>query len=246
MKPGFSLSRVLHPVTATIFPSFCRLCGGALDEPGEKIVCTRCFDRIEVHRGPVCPVCGRFYQQATATGQLCGSCLERAPEFSRHRSLGPYSGRLKEVILLFKYKSCEILSRPLSEIAYRQFAGDGLFEDLDFIVPVPLHRKREKQRGFNQAELLGRALSRWSGVPVLSGVLIKIRNTPAQVSLEAAEREINLRRAFMVKNASKISGRVVLLVDDVFTTGSTLTECAAELRRAGAEEVRGLTLARAV
>ncbi|MDI6698531.1 MAG: ComF family protein [Candidatus Saccharicenans sp.] len=245
MKLRFRLSRAFHPVTVTVFPSFCRLCGRALDDPDEKIICARCLETVEIHRGPVCPVCGRFYQQAAASGQPCGQCLERAPEFSRHRSLGPYSGRLKEVILLFKYRSYEILSRPLSAMAFRHFAGGDLFEGLDYIVPVPLHRKREKQRGFNQAELLGRGLSDLSGLPLLSGVLVKIRNTPPQVSLEAAERETNLRKAFMVKKAGKIAGRRVLLVDDVFTTGSTLRECAARLRAAGAIEIRALTLARA-
>ncbi|MCX8161005.1 MAG: ComF family protein [Candidatus Saccharicenans sp.] len=242
----FRLSRMMHPVALTVFPSFCRLCGRALGEPGEKVICGCCLERVEVHRGPVCPVCGRFYQQAAAAGHSCGQCLEQSPPFSWHRSLGPYAGRLKEIILLFKYKDCEILSRPLASIAYRHFAAQGLFDGLDLIVPVPLHRKREKQRGFNQAELLGRALSDLSGVPMLAGVLIKARNTPAQVSLEAAERERNLRGAFEVRKPGKVAGRITLLVDDVFTTGSTLRECAGELLRAGAREVRALTMARAV
>lgn len=246
MKLRFRLSRAIHPVTVTVFPSFCRLCGRALEAPGEKIICTRCLDRVEFHHGPVCPVCGRFYHQAAAAGHLCGQCLERQPAFSRHRSLGPYSGRLKELILLFKYKGCESLSRVLALMAYEHLAEDGLFEGLDFILPVPLHRKREKHRGFNQAELLGRALSGLSDIPLLPRVLIKVRNTPAQVSLEAAEREKNLRGAFEVRKAGKIAGRTVLLVDDVYTTGSTLKECATELLRAGAREVRALTMARAV
>lgn len=246
MRLRLQLGRVLHPVTVTVFPSFCRICGRALEEPGEKIICGRCLDRVEFHRGPVCPVCGRFYQQPAAEGYPCGQCLEQTPPFSRHRSLGPYSGRLKEALLLFKYKGCEVLGRVLGGMAYEHLAADGLFEGLDFIVPVPLHRKREKERGFNQAELLGRALSDRSGVPLLLGVLIKVRYTPAQVSLEAADRETNLRKAFTVRKAGKITGRTVLLVDDVFTTGSTLRECAAELSRAGAREVRALSLARAV
>lgn len=246
MRLRLQLGRVLHPLTVTVFPSFCRLCGRALEDPGEKIICSRCLGRVEFHRGPVCPVCGRFYHQAAASGLLCGHCLERPEPFSRHRSLGPYSGRLKEIILLFKYKGCEVLGRVLGKMAYDQLATDGLFSGLDFILPVPLHRKREKQRGFNQAELLGRALSDLSGVPLLLRVLIKVRYTPAQVSLEAAERESNLRGAFGVRKPGQIDGRTVLLVDDVFTTGSTLRECAGELRRAGAREVRALTVARAV
>ncbi|MCR4409390.1 MAG: ComF family protein [Candidatus Saccharicenans sp.] len=246
MKLRLRLGRVMHPVTVTVFPSFCRLCGRTLEDPGQKIVCGHCLDRVEFHHGPVCPVCGRFYHQPAASGHLCGHCLERPEPFSRHRSLGPYAGRLKEIILLFKYKECEALGRVLGQMAYDRLATDGLFAGLDFIVPVPLHRKREKRRGFNQADLLGRALSDLSGVPLLPRVLIKVRYTPAQVSLEAAERESNLRGAFGVRKAGRIDGRTILLVDDVFTTGSTLRECAAELRRAGAREVRALTVARAV
>lgn len=246
MRLRLHLGRVLHPVTVTVFPSFCRLCGRALEGSEEKIICARCLARVEFHKGPVCPICGRFYHQPAASGYICGLCQERPGPFSRHRSLGPYSGRLKEVILLFKYKGCEVLGRVLAGMAYKHLAGDGLFDGLDFIVPVPLHPKREKQRGFNQAELLGRTLSDLSGVPLLSGVLIKIRNTPAQVSLEAAQRETNLRAAFTVRKARKLADRIVLLVDDVFTTGSTLRECAGQLLQAGVREARALTVARAV
>ena len=240
-------SRVFYPLTITIFPSFCRLCGRALEDYEEKVVCGRCLQQVAIHRGPVCPVCGRFYQQEEAAGQVCGQCLEAAPLLlSRHRSLGPYTGRLKEIILLFKYKGCEVLSRPLSRMVYENLAGDGIFSGLDCILPVPLHRKRERMRGFNQAGLLGLSISRLSGLPFLTGVLVKTRNTLAQVSLEAAERETNLRGAFEVRKPGLVKGRAVLLVDDVFTTGSTLRECARVLRRSGALEVRALTLARTV
>ncbi|MGB9906123.1 MAG: ComF family protein [Candidatus Saccharicenans sp.] len=240
------LHRVFHPLTLTVFPSFCRLCSRALEDPEERVVCSRCLHQVEIHRGPVCPVCGRFYQQEASAGQVCGQCLEAPPHLSRHRSLGPYSGRLKELILLFKYKGCEVLSRPLGLMAYEYLAGDGIFAGLDCILPVPLHRKRKKMRGFNQAELLGRILSDLSGLPLLTRVLVKTRNTPTQVSLEAAERETNLRGAFKVRKPGQIEKRRLLLVDDVFTTGSTLRECAKELRKSGALEVRAITLARAL
>ena len=131
-------------------------------------------------------------------------------------------------------------------MVYENLAGDGIFTGLDCILPVPLHRKREKMRGFNQAELLGRSISRLSSLPLLRGVLVKTRNTPAQVSLEAAERETNLRGAFEVRKPALVKGQTVLLVDDVFTTGSTLRECSRVLGQSGALEVRALTLARAL
>lgn len=176
---------------------------------------------------------------------MCGSCLRELPPFSRHRSVGLYSGRLKEIIILFKYKGNEVLSQPLARLAFETLSQDGIFRGVDGIVPVPLHRKREKMRGFNQSELLARQLSRYCSLPVLSGFLYKIRNTPAQVSLEAQKRETNLKGAFKVRRADKLKGRSILLVDDVFTTGSTIGECSQALRTAGVREVRALTLARA-
>ncbi len=138
------------------------------------------------------------------------------------------------------------MRRPLAIMLQEVLEREGLLENVDLIIPVPLHRKREKSRGYNQAALLSSALSELTGVPWLSEALVRTRNTPPQVSLQAAERITNLKGAFKVKKAEKVAGRVVLLVDDVFTTGSTLRECAGELSKAGAREVRAATLARAV
>ncbi|MDI6846068.1 MAG: ComF family protein [Candidatus Saccharicenans sp.] len=230
----------------TFFPSRCLLCRQLLEKPGEKIVCHRCLSLVEAHRGPVCPVCGRFYHNPSASSFPCGDCLEQPPSYSRHRSFGPYSGQLKEIILLFKYRGHEGLRRPLAIMLQEVLEREGLLENVDLIIPVPLHRKREKSRGYNQAALLSSALSKLTGVPWLSDALVRTRNTPPQVSLQAAERQTNLEGAFKVKKTEKVAGRVVLLVDDVFTTGSTLRECAGELRKAGVGEVRAATLARAV
>ncbi|MGB9894147.1 MAG: ComF family protein [Candidatus Saccharicenans sp.] len=152
---------------------------------------------------------------------------------------------MKEAIILFKYKGYENLSRPLASLAYKALADKGIFSGIDFILPVPLHKKREKARGFNQSELLARELSRLSSIPTLSGLLVKIKNTPAQVSLEATDREVNLKGAFQVKKIERIKGQSLLLIDDVFTTGSTLKECSLVLYEAGAKEIKALTLARA-
>ena len=114
------------------------------------------------------------------------------------------------------------------------------------VVAVPLHPKRKKQRGFNQAMVLAKELGRLGGVEVVENALVKIKNVAPQTSLEEAkEREKNVSRAFGIKAREKIEGKVVLLVDDVYTTGSTIKECSSVLNQAGAEEVRALTIARA-
>ncbi|MBC7362544.1 MAG: ComF family protein [Candidatus Aminicenantes bacterium] len=245
MKPLTFINRLIQPVKITIFPSFCKVCGRLLEKSDEKIVCQECLSRVEIHRGLVCQVCGRFLYHETTGSSTCLECQKNPPPFTRHRSLGPYSGRLKELIILFKYKGYEALSQPLAGLAYKNFITDGLFPGVDFILPVPLYRLKERDRGFNQAELLARELSRLSRRPVLKGVLVKTKNTAAQVSLEAKARESNLKGAFAVRKPEKIQGCTLLLVDDVYTTGSTIRECAQVLRQAGAREIRALTLARA-
>lgn len=239
------ISRLLQPVKITVFPSFCQICGNLLEDPEEKVVCQKCLSRVIIHRGQVCEVCGRFFYHGVKIPSICLDCGQNPPPFSKHRSLGPYQGRLKELIILLKYKGGEPLSRPLAGLAFNNFKDNGFFQDIDYILPVPLHKMREKERGYNQAELLGRELGKLIQKPVLKHILIKSRNTPAQVSLEAREREINLKGAFSVRKKDKIKGATVLLIDDVYTTGSTLRECALVLQQAGVKEIKALTLARA-
>ncbi len=228
-----------------IFPSFCRLCSNPLGRAGEKVVCRECLARLVPRRGPVCLCCGRFLEGA-GEDHLCAKCLDRPPAFSRHRSCGRYDGVLKDLILLFKYGRVPVLSPVLGRYAAESLGADEeVWEGLDYIVPVPLHRKRRRERGFNQSQLLAGDLARIQRFEVLERCLVKVRNVPPQTSLEGAGREGNVRGAYAARGARKIAGKTLLLVDDVFTTGSTLRECSRVLMSAGAREVRALTLAQA-
>jgi ComF family protein len=228
-----------------VFPSSCRLCAAILDEPGERIVCRDCLGRLVPRQGPVCPVCGRFLESA-GEEHPCGRCLEAPPAFSFHRSCGAYAGTLKDVVLLFKYRKCAPLSRPLARLAEASLASEArLWEGADFLVPVPLHRARRRDRGFNQSRLLARDLAKGRGMKVLGGVLVKARNAPPQAGLRATEREKNVVGAYAVRRPDRIRGRTLVIVDDVTTTGATLRECARVLMQAGAKEVRAITLAQA-
>lgn len=228
-----------------LFPSFCRLCRDILDEPGEKVVCRDCLAKLAPRNGPSCPRCGRFTESPGAD-DLCARCLEKAPAFSLHRSCGAYGGMLKDVILLFKYRKYAPLSRPLARYAEACLASETpLWEGADFIVPVPLHRARRRERGFNQARLLARELAKLRGMKVLGGCLVKARNVPPQAGLRAAEREKNVRSAYDVKRPARVRGKTLVVIDDVTTTGATLRECARVLVEAGAKEVRAITLAQA-
>jgi ComF family protein len=232
-------------VELLVFPSACRLCAAVLDEPGERIVCRDCLGRLVPRQGSVCPVCGRFLDSA-GEDHACGRCLEARPAFSLHRSCGAYAGTLKDVVLLFKYRRCAPLSGPLARFAEAALASEPrLWEGADFLVPVPLHRTRRRDRGFNQSRLLARDLAKPRGLKVLGGALIKSRNAPPQAGLRAAERERNVVDAYAVRRPDRVKGRTLILVDDVTTTGATLRECARVLMDAGAKEVRAVTLAQA-
>jgi competence protein ComFC len=238
-------SALARHVELLLFPSFCRICSNPLGRPGERIVCEECLGRLRPRRGPVCVCCGRFFDGA-GESHLCRRCLERRPPYSLQRSCGPYGGVLKDLILLYKYGRLAGLSRPLGLFAEEALGGEKeLWAEADFLVPVPLHPRRERERGFNQSRLLAAELAGRRGIRVLGGSLVKVRNVPPQTSLQGEGREANVRGAYEVRGRRRIEGKVLVLVDDVFTTGSTLRECSRALRRAGAAEVRALTLAQA-
>ncbi len=229
-----------------VFPSSCLLCSRPLDAPGERIVCRGCLDRLTVRRGSCCLCCGRFFE-GVGEPHLCIRCLEKPPAFTRHRSCGRYDGELRDLILAFKYKRMPVLAKVLGRFAVDALGGDeDLWQGLDMIVPVPLHARRKRERGFNQSRLLARELGRAEGVEVEAKLLRKMKNVPPQAGLEGRERrEENVRGVYGMRNPRRVRGKTVLLVDDVFTTGATIRECSRVLKEAGAAEVRALTIAQA-
>jgi competence protein ComFC len=227
------------------FPSFCKICGCFLENPEEKIVCARCLREMNPSRRAFCWRCGRFFSR-TGAPYLCEECLKKSPVYTYHRSCGSYSGRLRDVILLFKYRKYRVLGRPLAEFMQSTLQDHPqVWRNADLVVPVPLHKKRKRERGFNQSLILARHLSLWLKLPLDSGILFRPVFRPPQTSLNAAERRRNTRGVFAVKNPHKIQKKTVLLVDDVYTTGATLQECGRILLQSGARDIRAVTLARA-
>jgi ComF family protein len=194
---------------------------------------------VAIVLAPACVACERVLE-APLAGPACAACLDDA-----RRAGGHYDGALRLMIHAFKYDGRRSLARPLAAIICDRSAH--VLRGADCLVPVPLHPWRRLRRGFNQAADLARQLDR----PVI-GALWRVRSTAAQAGLTASARRRNVRGAFrlspLLSAASRrqfIDGRVVVLVDDVITTGATLGECAGVLTRAGAREVRAVTLARA-
>jgi ComF family protein len=198
---------------------------------------------------PWCEVCGVPFptfapaaSHAIAAGQ-CGLCTTRRPAFTYARSAGLYEGTLREAVHAFKFAGKTALARVLTELAIEQ-CGEALRVLPDVVVPVPLHRSRQRERGFNQSALLAAGIARRLAVPCSGPLLRRRRPTRAQSDLSAGERRANVRGAFVASGG--VAGRHVLVVDDVLTTGATVSECAHALLGAGAVTVGVLTVARVV
>ena len=243
LRHGFLASIKLAELI--FFPSFCEICSSLLESPDDKIVCHSCLHSIKLPRTSYCSRCGRFFD-SLGDPHLCSRCAQKPPSFSAHYSSGRYQGILKDVILLFKYRKFSILGKELARLALNNLTNKReFFSGLEIVVPVPLHSIKKKQRGFNQAETIAREIAKQLNTDYVKDALVKKKNTPPQTSLLAEERRQSIKNAFDLKKRERIEGKIVLLVDDVYTTGSTLQECSRVLIQGGAQDVRALTLAQA-
>ena len=233
-------------LVALLFPDSCRICQRPVESFSTVPICEDCFGSIRPYEGLECDRCGLFLQgSAPLHGtSLCGLCRRGTFSFEQARSFASYEGALRDLIQRFKYDGFRPLARPLGKClaeAVGRLGEDGW----DLVVPVPLHSRRQRERGFNQAELLAARLSRLCGIPLGTKDCVRVRETRPQTGLRAAERRKNVAGAFHVPNPRRIRSRRVLLVDDVLTTGATADACARALLLAGAKAVWVATLARA-
>lgn len=218
-----------------IYPPYCLVCNVA----GEQYLCPKCIEQIDIIEPPYCRKCG-----IPCESYHCPDCRERELDFEYACSAGTYDGVLRGAIHALKYEFHLALAQPLGELMVRCFPNTRLAGNVDIAVPIPIHRSRMLDRGFNQASELLLVLSRRVSLPIALDVLYSARRTRDQVGLSHDERAENVKGAFAVGNSDKIIGKRVLLVDDVMTTGSTLNEAAKMLKTHGATQVYGYTLAR--
>ncbi len=202
----------------------------------------------------MCTRCGRPFDSPQGVDHICGTCQQNLFDFSKARSAGVYSHALKELVCLYKYRFRDDLATPLSRILWQTLRLHWDPEEIDCIIPVPLHSRRLRERGFNQSQLLIRqwpGLAREQGIQLnndklLFKALARCRYTASQTGLDRNQRAANLRHAFILTDPAAVQGRRVLLVDDVLTSGATANACARMLNRAQAASVNVLTLARAI
>ncbi|MEW5768050.1 MAG: ComF family protein [bacterium] len=231
-----------------LFPSVCLICGRFLKEEEKEAVCPKCWAEIQLIHPPWCERCGLPLAPSFEgiSAPLCRGCREGKRCFHQARAVGIYEGILRKTIHLFKFGQKEALARLLGGLMAEY--PDQYWPELkvDFILPVPLHRRRLRSRGFNQAELLSKIVSLNLNLPLLTGNLLRTRFTIPQIELTKEQRLTNLKGAFKVRRREEIEGRSLLLIDDVFTTGATMNECSRALLEAGAAKVYCLALARPV
>jgi ComF family protein len=238
---------------ATFSPADCRVCGTPLVNISRLPVCDQCLISINRIEGTLCATCGERlnspYALSVDGDALCEVCRRAQPMYVKAVAYGSYESGLRELIHLLKYDrvrtAASVLGRMQAEAigSLQLHFGNGPL----VLVPVPLHAKKLRQRGFNQSELIARAalkLLSGSGFELKAQVLERCRETQSQIGLSRHQRRENMRGAFKVANAGDIAGREVLVVDDVMTTGTTVSECARVLRRAGASKVYVATVAR--
>ena len=254
-NPKSLIPTCVNALLAAVLAPVCAVCNTVLEHPTQGCVCRNCWRSVRPITPPICDTCGDPLARQTQSlilnpeslphnpQSLCAHCRAGTSAVKRACAVGEYEGTLREIIHALKYSGRHSLARPLAERMRQR--GRDMLEEVDGVVPVPLHWRREYQRGFNQA----REIARHLGPPVIDA-LIRRRSTRPQVELASDRRRANVEGAFRLRQRwfgrSRVVHQRMVLVDDVSTTGATLEACARVLKEGGASEVYALTAARVV
>ena len=228
-----------------IYPSniYCISCGNIIDDSRPYSLCDSCVRTLKWANGRTCGRCGKILQAGYAP-DLCTDCADGEHVFEKGFTCVEYGPEERSLIHQFKYKDKAYLGRKLAEVMYDRIQAEEESTP-DLIIPVPMFLRKEKKRGYNQAAVLAASLARHMGVPYDGRLLIRTVETEAMSKLDALGRRENIREAFAVVQgkAGKLAGKTVLLVDDIYTTGSTADACTAALLASGADRVFVFTFA---
>jgi ComF family protein len=230
-----------------IYPNCCLVCKNNIPPADQRqFICFSCWDKVEKNLPPFCANCGRHLDPEAIEKNACPGCSKYKTNFYFDRAFSPcaYTGAIKNLIHEFKYSGKDYLGKPLGKLM-NSFIRDYQLpiQHLDFILPVPLHRSRKRQREFNQAEILSQEVAREFDKKVLTDAFIRVKPTKTQTELTLRQRHQNVEQSFLVTKPRLIKDANLLLIDDILTTGATANEAAKCLKNAGARKVLLLTLA---
>lgn len=240
LRNALHIKEIFSRIQRFIWDEFCIVCNA----PG-NFVCATCTSHLPFVNGSCCTICGVPFPHlgdgvSPVSAHPCGDCLKKNPHYDKHRALMSYTGVAKDLVHALKYHGEFWIRRYYTSCLDRI---KNKFTDTDVIMPLPLHNQRLRERGFNQSQLLAEAWRDGLHKPILLKTLVRSKNTAPQTGFDREVRLKNLRGAFAVNDRDAIKGKTILLVDDVHTTGSTLSMASFALKRAGAEKVCATTLA---
>lgn len=274
--------QLITAVSTGLFPDVCFSCNQFIDREADKwespncinyeilknenphrvfskimapCLCRDCLENFFPVSSPMCTRCGLQFKSPVGEDRVCGECISDSKPFVFARSCGQFAGTLMKLVHAYKYNGKNGLGRPLGKLMHVHFMKHYTGVPIDFIIPVPLHRKKLIKRGFDQVLLMlyhwpwsgnGIGIKEINGAALNPKLLLRVKNTDTQTGLSRKERGRNIKNAFAVTDQSSIINKSVLLIDDVYTTGATLEECAYALKHAGASRIYFMTLARAM
>ncbi len=259
-----SVKNTLLAFLNLIYPKRCQGCGLTLHYKSKFYLCKKCLKKIKINRPPFCIKCGRPIYGSADLVAICGKCINSKYNFDRGFFCCNYEGLIKELIHKFKYDYKKYLIHLFNELLANFTENYININTMDMIVPIPLHRGKLQQRGFDQSLLLSKNLAKVFKLPFVYNILRRGRDTKQQTRLNKNERLNNVKGAFFIKPPNRLKlpwvhcnqrgdkdkkifdKKRILLMDDVATTAATANECAAVLKRAGAKSVYLLTLAKGV
>lgn len=225
-------------VLGVLFPRRCPICHDVVEERGE-LACKICRVKLPYVREVTCQKCGK--PLLSEAEEYCLDCKKKKHMFEKGKAPFVYDKIMKTSIARYKYSGRREYAAFYAEEILRKYAKDMLHWKAEVLIPIPLHRSRKRTRGFNQAELLAKELSKRSGIPMDSQALLRVKKTTAQKDLGDKDRFQNLRGAFAVKKG-ELPYKTVILVDDIFTTGSTIDEASRVLKENGVQKVYFLSI----
>ncbi len=240
-------SSVFQKILDILYPRFCYVCKKPLNETQNFYLCFSCWRKIPLIRHEACLQCGMPVGKGIETTKVCLVCQKEKFAFSQARCAGEYNDSLRELLLSFKFHGITQLRFPLGALLYWKIKNTPFPQKPQIIVPVPMSYSSQIQRGYNQAVLLAENLSHRLKIPCFPHLLEKIKTTKPQSELQRQERKKNLVSCFRIEGdyyKKQCKDKIVLLVDDILTTGNTASECSKVLTQAGAQKVYVATVAR--